>query len=104
MRYTLFCEAFHCITKIDNLIITIINGKMAVRYKHFGEQLPNFVNSMRTWGKAGVVTLKTRSTPIISDWGTVCIFVGYFGMHAGDCYRMFNPKIKGYIQLGMSNG
>ena len=49
---------------------------------------------LRVWGKAGVVKLKTTSTPKLGNCGTVCIFIGYSKMHLGDCYRMYNPGIK----------
>lgn len=80
MRYKLFCKAFHHVTKLDNLVVTTINQKMATRYEHFGEELAKFVNSTRTWSKVGVVSLKCTSSPR----DTVCIFVGYLDMHAAD--------------------
>ena len=50
MRYKLFREVFHHATKLDNLVVTTINGKTATRYEHFGEELPKFVKNMKTWG------------------------------------------------------
>ena len=35
--------------------------------------------------------MKSIATPKIANRGKVCIFVGYAKMHAGDCYRMFDP-------------
>ena len=46
---------------------------------------------MRTWGEAGVVTLRDRKKSKIQDKGTTCI-VGYALDHTGDCYRMYNPE------------
>ena len=94
LRYTLFKEAFKHATTMDNLTVVNINGKDATRFEHFGEDIPNFVKSLRTWGEAGVVTLKSKATPKVGDRGKVCIFVGYAELHASDCYRMFDPDTK----------
>ena len=94
LRYVLFKEAFKHATNMDNLVIININGKEATRFEHFGDKLPTFVKAMKTWGKAGVVTLKNKATPKVGDRGKVCIFVGYADMHASDCYRMFDPETK----------
>ena len=94
LRYVLFKEAFKHSTNMDNLVIVNINGVEKTRYEHFEDKLPSFVKALRTWGKAGVVTLKNKATPKVGDRGKVCIFVGYADMHASDCYCMFDPESK----------
>ena len=70
--------------KMDNLVVLMVNGRTATRYEHFGESIPKFVNTMRTWDKAGVLTVKSNAAPKVADKGKVCIIVGYSDMHAGD--------------------
>jgi hypothetical protein len=47
---------------------------------------------LRTWGEAGTVKLKSRSHTKLDDCGYTCIFVGYSTAHAGDTYRMWDPR------------
>lgn len=75
-------------------MITEINGKTATRYEHWGSELPTFAKHLRVWGEAGVVKTKQIKTPKVADRGVICMFTGYSLDHAGDCYRMFNPKTK----------
>lgn len=93
-RPVLFREAFKCATQMDNLMVIKVDGKEATRYEHFGEPLPKFANFLRTWGEAGTVKTKTKTTPKLANKGAQCMFVGYADDHAGDCYRMYNPKTR----------
>ena len=97
LRYVLFREAFKHATNMDNLTVITIDNKEGTRYEHFKEEIPPFVKALRTWGEAGVVTLKGKATPKVGNRGKVCIFVGYSDMHTGDCYRMFDLTLTGSI-------
>jgi hypothetical protein len=47
---------------------------------------------LRTWGEAGTVKVKTKTTPKLADQSVHCMFIGYADDHDGDTYRMWNPK------------
>ena len=94
LRYSLFREAFQHATDLDNLVIIELNNKEMTRYEHYGEAIPKWANHMRTWGEAGVVTLKSNATPKVGNRGKTCIFVGYSKMHSGNCYRIYDSDTK----------
>jgi len=71
VRYLLWKEAFKTATLLDGLI------------------------HLRAWGEAGTVKIVTSTIPKIHDRGEQCIFLGYSLDHAGDTYRMWNPKTEG---------
>ena len=51
---------------------------------------------LRTWGEAGVVTVRDIKTSKLMDKGITCMFIGYCLDHAGDCYKMYNPQTDRY--------
>ena len=55
-------------------------------------EYPAFAKHLRTWGEAGTVKIKTKTTPKLADRGVQCMMVGYALDHDGDCYRMWNPE------------
>ena len=69
-----------------------IDGTKDTRYTHFAGKNPKFAQHLRTWGKAGTVTLKSKATPKLADRGMHCMSIGYALDHEGDCYHMWNPK------------
>jgi hypothetical protein len=75
--------------------VTTINGLTLTQYKHFCGKNPKFAQHLRTWGEAGTVKTKTKTTPKIADHGVQCMFIGYAKDHKGDCYQMWNPKMSG---------
>ena len=91
-RLRLAGEAFTTATLLDGLVVTTLAGKTATRYEHWSGKIPNFVKHLRTWGEAGTVKIKDKSTPKVADRGIQCMFVGYALDHAPDCYRMWNPS------------
>ena len=91
-RYTVWREAFQTVTDLDGLQAISINGLNQTRYQHFDGKLPAFVNYLRTWGEAGTVKIKSKTTPKLADKGVQCMFVGYAHKHGGDVYRMWNPN------------
>jgi hypothetical protein len=92
LRYKLFKEAFKTATLLDGLMAVTLEGVTATRYKHYMGENPDYAYHLRTWGEAGTVKTKTLATPKIGDRGVQCMFVGYAADHAGDCYRMWDPK------------
>jgi hypothetical protein len=68
-----------------------IYGTIATKYVHFFGSNPTFVNHLRTWGEAGTIKIKDKSTPKIADRGLQSMFVGYATKHIRDTYRMWDP-------------
>jgi hypothetical protein len=95
MRYKLAQEAFTCATMLDGLIPVTVDGITKTRYEHFNGENPAFAQHLRTWGEAGTVKIKSKTSPKLYDKGIHCMFVGYTSDHPGDCYRMFDPKTNG---------
>ena len=93
-RNIVAAKAIETAAKLDGLRITNINGREATRYIHQYGVNPPFANYLRTWGEAGVVKTKTRTTPKQNVKGVTCMFVGYATDHEGDCYEMWNPPTR----------
>ena len=53
--------------------------------------LLNWTMSLRTWDKARVVTLTSKTAPKMANDGLMYMFVGYAPNHADRVYRMLNP-------------
>jgi hypothetical protein len=53
----LMADACLCATLLDGLILTTIEGITKTRFEHMFDKNPPFINCLRTWGEAGVVTL-----------------------------------------------
>ena len=79
---------------LDGLVVREIDGVKATRFEHWGKELPKFTAHLREWGEAGIVCTRDIKTSKLSNKGVLCMFVGYALQHAGDCYRMYNPKTK----------
>jgi hypothetical protein len=92
IRYKLVGEAFTTATLLDALVPITIDGVTKARVLHWCGKLPAYANHLRVWGEAGTVKTKTLATPKIADRGIPCMLVGYALDHAGDVYRMWNPK------------
>jgi hypothetical protein len=91
-RYLLFREAFKTARYLDSLVVKTVGTKKATRHDNFYGKNPKWMKFLRTWGEAGTVKVKTKTTPKLSDRGVHCIFIGYADDHDGDVYRMWNPK------------
>jgi hypothetical protein len=94
-RHLLFGKAVETATKLDGLVVEVIDGVAKMRVEHAGYTLPSFAKSLQTWGEAGVVKLKTDTTPKILAKGTTCVFVGYPDNHGAGTWLMYNPQTKG---------
>ena len=92
VRAKVWVKAFGHATDLDGLIVTTIGDKTATRYEHWCGHLPKWVKYLRTWGEAGTVKIKSKTTSKIADRGIQCMFVGHSKDHDGDCFEMWNPK------------
>jgi hypothetical protein len=90
--YRLFKEAFKTATLLDALMIVKIDGERKLRIEHWCGKKPEYVTNLRTWGEAGTVKVRTTMTPKLADRGVQCMMVGYAVDHAGDVYRMWDPR------------
>jgi len=91
-------KAFETATKLDGLIPVKIDDVYETRVEHFEGPIPPFAERLRTWGEAGTVKIRNKTTPKLGDRGTTCMFVGYTQDHAGVCYEMLNMETKSIIQ------
>jgi hypothetical protein len=64
-QYKLFAKALKVATLLDKLHNIGIDGKAQTRYSHRCGTNPKFSLHLRTWGEAGTVNLKDKSTPKI---------------------------------------
>jgi len=85
-------EAVLVATKLDGLIVTTKNGVTKIRNEHFGMETPRFAKCLRTWGEAGGIKTKTRSSTKLDDEGTACLIIGHAEKNEGDCHRMWYPN------------
>jgi hypothetical protein len=86
VRYKLFQKAFEYATDTDGLQVGTVDGRTTTRYKHFCGKNPKFAHHLCTWGEAGTVKTKTKTTPKLADRGVQCMFIGYAKDHEGECY------------------
>jgi hypothetical protein len=75
-------------------VVITIGEKKATRHEHFYGENPKWMKYLRTWGEAGTVKVKTKTTPKLADRGVHCMFIGYADDHDGNVYHMWNPKTK----------
>ena len=54
--------------------------------------LPRWATELRTREEAGVVKIKTKTTPKLSNKGITCMFIGYVVNHTYIVYRIWKPK------------
>ena len=92
LKYKLFRDAIHTATKLDSLVTVKSKGKSCTRHHMWYGKEPAFVKNMKVWGEAGIVSNKSTNTNKLQNKGIMCMFVGYPDDHAGDCYRMYDPK------------
>ena len=92
LRYIISHEVFNCATQLDGLVLVTINRVTKTRYEHWVGKNPAFSKYLRTWGEAGTVKIKTKTSPKLKDKGVHGMFVGYATEHSGDIFRMYDPK------------
>jgi hypothetical protein len=86
-------DAFQTATKLDGLILIMLDGETKTRYEHWCGQKPAFAAHLRTCGEAG--TVKVKKPPKSKYKGVTCMMLGYADDHAGDVYRMWDPDTDG---------
>ena len=89
-RRKLFPFAANTATDLDGLLAVEWKGKVATRYEHWCGKNPAFAKHLRTWGEAGVVTIKSTRTTKVDDRGKTCMMVGYAKEHDGNVYKMWH--------------
>ena len=92
IRYLLYPYAFKTATELDGLTVVEWNGVTKTRYEHEHGNNPAFVNHLKTWGEAGTVKTRGKTTPKMSDRGEPCMMIGYAQDHPGDTYLMWSPS------------
>ena len=75
---------------MDGLVMCDIKGVIKTRYEHFYKTFPNWAHNLRTWGEAGVVKIKTTTSPKMNMKGVTCMFAGYDKQHSADSYLMWS--------------
>jgi hypothetical protein len=82
---------FQTATYLDGIVSLEVQGVFKAQVEHREGKVPQFCQHLRKWGEAGVVKLRTATTP---DHGKVCMFEGYSPEHNGDTRRMWDPDTK----------
>jgi hypothetical protein len=96
LRFFLMPEAVKTATYLDNLIPIEIDGVLRTRFQHHFGVNPPFAKSLRTWGEAGTVTIKSRKfQPKEKGRGVTCMMIGYSPDHPTGTYRMYDPNTRG---------
>ncbi len=96
MRLKLAKECLSLANKNCNLAVIQFNNQPMTRYEAAGQSLPAWTKNLRLFGEAGVVKIDKNGK--LGDQGATCIFVNYSDQHAGDCFRMFNPKTNRIVE------
>ena len=91
IRHIVAPMAVRTATKLDSLTLISLDGNVKTRWEHFYGELPTFARSLKIFGEAGTVMLKTATTPKVLNKGVVCMFVEYPDHHGSNCWIMFNP-------------
>jgi hypothetical protein len=96
LRKLLMPEAVKTATHLDGLIPIVLDGVSKTKYEHQFGKNPRFANSLRAFGEAGTVTIKSRTfQPKDKGRGVTCMMVGYSQQHPSGTYRMFDRLTKG---------
>ena len=90
-RYRCFVLATSTAMMLDWLVTVDIAGIEKSRFEHCFGCLPKFATNLRTWGEAGVVTIKTVNYPAVQHRAVTCLFAGYLKDSNHDSYQMYEP-------------
>jgi hypothetical protein len=66
-RYILWREAFQIYTLLDGLMMIKIDGLSKTQCEHIFGKNPDISKHLRFWGEAGMVKIKTKTTPLITE-------------------------------------
>ena len=99
LRYLCNRKAFEHVTKLDGLVPVDIDGVTKSRDEHYYGLKSRWANPkyLKTWGEAGVVTVKSKATAKLADRGVTCMFAGYSNDHDGDVYDMLDWNTKSIL-------
>ena len=91
-RQQLWCEAAQTATMLDNILV-----QDSAKSPHFTQIFgvdANYAKHLRVFGEMCVVadTDNKVGRTKIDPRGKISLFVGYSTQHAGDVYRLLNPK------------
>ena len=53
--------------------------------------MQKIVKNLRTFGEAGVVKVKSKTSPKLKNKALTCAFTSRVDNHDGDCYHMWDP-------------
>jgi len=90
-RYRCFVLATSAALMLDWLVTVDIAGVEKSRFEHCFGCLPKFAANLRTWGEAGVVTIKSDNWPAVKNRALTCFFAGYLNDSSHDAYQMYEP-------------
>ena len=91
MRFVLFRKAYACAMQLDWLVLKTLDRVMKSRVEHWCGHLPQWSKALRTLKEAGVVKVKTKTTPKLANRGVTCMFTGYANAHTSGVYQMWDP-------------
>ena len=91
-RQQLWCEAAQTATMLDNILVQ--ESAKSPPFTHFFGADAKYAKHLRVFGKMCVVadTDNKVGRTKIDPRGKISLFVGYSTQHAGDVYRLMNPK------------
>ena len=95
LREKLWAECAITATLLDGIMNNKIGEK--TKLERFYKEKPKFAEKLRIFGEVGVVLdyKKQKIKSKLDNKGEIHYFVGYSASHAGDTYRMYNPKTGG---------
>ena len=100
-RQQLWCEAAQTATMLDNILVQE-SAKSPPFTQVFGVDA-KYAKHLRVFGEMCVVadTDNKVGRTKIDPRGKISLFVGYSTQHAGDVYRLLNPKKVGLYTVEM---
>jgi hypothetical protein len=66
-KFMLWRKAFKTATLLDGLSVIKVDNKTNTQYAHWDGQVPKYLKTLRTWGEAGTIKLRTRSHTKLDD-------------------------------------
>ena len=93
MKSKFYKDAYITLLLLDRLVLITKNGLKKTRFEQWNDKVPKFSYHLRTWGEAGMVTVRDIKTSTLMDKGKSYMIIGYDLNHAGDSYKMYNPLI-----------
>ena len=67
MKSKLYKDANATSLLLDELLLITKNGLNNTRFEHWNDKVPKFAYHLRTWGEAGVVTVRDIKTSKLMD-------------------------------------